>query len=75
MEGIAVQDIAMKGIAVGFFAVLVRFSGGNFHTYILLMSGCSILNVLTFLYRKMDLLSPYPLQATLLNELYKTRVQ
>ena len=51
MEGIAVQDIAMKGIAVGFFAVLVRFSGGNFHTYILLMSGCSILNVLTFLYR------------------------
>ena len=45
VEGIAVQNIAMKGTVVGFFAVLVRFSRGNFHTYILLMSGCSILNV------------------------------
>ena len=48
VEGIAVQDIAMKGTAVWFFAMLVRFSRGNFHTYILLMSGCSILNVHQF---------------------------
>ena len=75
MEGIAVQDIAMKGTVVGFFAMLVRFP---VEISILTSYSCQVVRFLTSLLSftaRWIYFHPTPSIATLLNELYKARVQ
>ena len=52
MEGIAVQDIAMKGTVVGFFAMLVRFP---VEISILTSYSCQVVRFLTYI--KFNLIS------------------
>ena len=55
MEGIAVQDIAMKGTVVGFFAMLVRFP---VEISILTSYSCQVVRFLTYIkFNKFNLIS------------------